>query len=326
MTLPYFLRLICLCAAAFFLVHAVLGLALRLAARSIIQFAHRMKPREATHFLLMVRFLPFAGTAFVVLGVCLPSYLRLEPGAIQEKVSAGFIVVAACGAFLWISSLLRAGKAVAAAREFSRKCEETRADSVLPGMNLPVDILDSDAPVLFLAGIFRPRLVLSRGVIRTLSPQQFHSALRHEEAHRASGDNFKRLLLLLSPEILPFAQSFDSIDQAWAQFSEWAADDDASENDPERSLSLAESLVRVARMGAASRPLPLFTSFIPPGQDLSARVDRLLLPRSFDLKSWRRSRAIVGGASCTVVVLLTVLLARPGVLQSVHQLLERLTH
>jgi Zn-dependent protease with chaperone function len=326
MTLPYLLRLICLCAGAFFLVHAVLGLGVRLAARSIIQFAHRMKPREATRFLLLVRFLPLAGTAFVVLCVCLPSYLWLEPGVIRESVSTGFIITAVCGAFIWISSLLRAGRAVAAARQFARMCKETRTESELPGMNLPVDILESDAPILLLAGVFRPRLVVSSGVTRALSPRQLHTALRHEEAHRASRDNFKRLLLLLSPEIIPFARSFDLIDQAWAQFSEWAADDDASGNDPERSLSLAESLVRVARLGAAPRQLPLCTSLIPPDQDLSARVNRLLLPQSFESNPWRRMRAAVGVAACMLVVLFTVLLARPSALQSVHQILERLTH
>jgi Zn-dependent protease with chaperone function len=326
MTLPYLFRLICLCAATFFLVHAALGLGLRLAARSIIRFANRMKPREATRFLLFVRFLPLVGTAFVVLGVCLPSYLWLEPRASLETVRAGFVIAAICGASIWISSLLRAGWAVAAARRFAQRCEETRTKSNFPGMDHPVDILDSDAPVLLMAGIVRPRLVLSRAVLSALSSEQLQSALRHEQAHRTSRDNFKRLLLLLSPEIVPFTRIFDPIDRAWAKFSEWAADDDACASDPERSVSLAESLVRVARMGAAPRSMPLCTSFIPPDQDLSARVGRLLRPQFVEMKSWRRVRTIFGGAACIIAALLTVILLRPSLLHSVHELLERLTH
>jgi len=326
MTLPYVLRLICLCAAAFFLVHAALGLLLRLAARPIIQFAHRMKPREATHFLLLVRFLPVAASSFVVLSICLPSYLWFESGATKENVGAGFVIAALLGALIWIASLLRVGRAVAAAGQLVRKWKESCTESKFPGVSPPVEILESDAPVLLLAGVLRPRLVLSSGVLRSLSPQQLHSALRHEEAHRASRDNFKRLLLLLSPEIFPFARSFDLMDEAWALFSEWAADDDASGSNPEQSLTLAESLVRVARMGAAPRPAPLCTSFIPPDQDLAARVNRLLLPSSFQSELWRRLRAIFAGTACTLLVLLTFVLSRPSALQSVHQLLERLSH
>jgi Zn-dependent protease with chaperone function len=326
MTIPYFVRLLCLCAATFFLVNAALGLALHLAANSIIRFAHRMTPREATRFLLLVRFLPLVITAFVVLGVCLPSYLWLEPAATNENVGSIFVLAALCGAFIWFSLLLRTGKAVVVARHFAQECKESCAESKLSGVNLPVEILESDTPVLLLAGVFRHRLVLSTAVIRTLSPEQLISVTRHEDAHRASRDNLKRLLLLLSPGILPFSRSYDSIERAWAQLSEWAADDDASGNDAALSLTLAESLVRVARLGATPRPSPLCTSLIPPDQDLSARVNRLLLPPSFEGKLWRRMGAMIGGAACVLIVILTVLLVRPTLLQSVHELLERLTH
>jgi beta-lactamase regulating signal transducer with metallopeptidase domain len=326
MTIPYYLRLICLCTASFFLVHAALGIALRLASRSIVRFAHRMKPREATRFLLLARFMPLLGSAMITLGICLPSYLWLEPGATVENVGVGFIFAAVCGAAIWISSLVRAAMAVTAARQFSRECDEICTEICYHGTNLPIDVIETDAPVILLAGVFKPRLVFSRKLMATLSPRQIDSIIEHEHAHRASRDNFKRLLLLLSPEIVPFVRGFDSLDRAWAQFSEWAADDDASGNDPERSLSLAESLVRVARMGSTPQPLPLFTSFVPPDQDLSARVDRLLLPPSSELKLGRRMRAIVGTAALAMAVLATLFLVRPGALQSVHELLERLTH
>jgi beta-lactamase regulating signal transducer with metallopeptidase domain len=222
--------------------------------------------------------------------------------------------------------MIRAGKAVSAARRFTRQCDEICTEVCYHATDLPIDVIESDAPVLLLAGVVKPRLVFSRMVMRTLSPQQVDSIIGHEQAHLASRDNFKRLLLLLSPEIIPFVRCFDSLDHAWAQFSEWAADDDSSGNDPERSLSLAESLVRVARMGAAPEPLAFFTSFVPPDQDLSARVNRLLLAPSFEFKTWRRICAVAGAAACAMAVFLTFLLVRPSALQSVHQFLERLTH
>jgi beta-lactamase regulating signal transducer with metallopeptidase domain len=326
MTIPYFLRLICLCAASFFLVHAVLGFALSLTSRLIIKFAHRMKPREAARFLLVVRFLPLAVSAVVSLGICLPSYLRLEPGATEENVGTGFILAAICGTIILTLSLLRACRAVSAARRFTRQCDEICSEVCYHGTNLPIDVIECDAPVLLLVGVVKPRLVFSRAVMDVLSPQQIDSIIGHEQAHLVSRDNLKRLLLMLSPEIIPFVRCFDTLDHAWAQFSEWAADDDSSAGDPERSISLAESLVRVARMGAPPRPLPLFTSLVPPDQDLSARVNRLLVPPSSELKSWPRMRVFVGATAGAFVLFVALLLVLPGALQSVHQFLERLTH
>ena len=90
-------------------------------------------------------------------------------------------------------------------------------------------IVESDAPLLALGGIVRPRLVISRGVVGALSAEQLAAALRHERAHWASHDNLKRLCILLTPGILPFAGSSQTLERGWRKFTEWAADDQGHE-------------------------------------------------------------------------------------------------
>jgi Zn-dependent protease with chaperone function len=108
----------------------------------------------------------------------------------------------------------------------------------------------STAPLLALAGIVRPRLVISRGVLRALSAEELAAALRHERAHWTARDNLKRLCILLTPGILPFAGSSRTLERGWRKFAEWAADDRAVAGSARRSCALAAALVRVARMTA----------------------------------------------------------------------------
>jgi len=89
MMASYLVRLFCLCLAVFFLIHSVAGLAVALSVPRAIRAARRMRPRGAERFLLMLRLLPAALALLVVAGVCVPSYLWLEPEISAEEVGAG---------------------------------------------------------------------------------------------------------------------------------------------------------------------------------------------------------------------------------------------
>ena len=90
MMAPYLVRLFCLCLAVFFLIHSVAGVAVALSGPAAIRAARRMRPRLAEKFLLVLRLLPAAFALFVVAGICVPSYLWLEPEISAEEVGAGF--------------------------------------------------------------------------------------------------------------------------------------------------------------------------------------------------------------------------------------------
>jgi len=79
----------------------------------------------------------------------------------------------------------------------------------LPGERMAAWVVDGPAPCVMLAGVLRPRLVISRGVVAALSAEQLSAAIRHERAHGISRDNLKRLLVLLAPGILPFVPDIE---------------------------------------------------------------------------------------------------------------------
>ena len=323
MMVPYLLRLLCLCLAAFFVVHSLAGLLVALTGPAAVRAARRMRPRMAGRFLLALRLLPAALALFVVVGVCVPSYLWLEPEINAEEVGAACLAAAVLAAALWTISTARGIRAAVRSARHARHCARLGRLATLPGSPLPVCIVDAPEPLLVLVGVSPSRIILSSPLMRILSPGQLAAALRHEEAHRISRDNLKRLLFLLAPGLLPGIHGFHPIERAWARSTEWAADDDAVAGDAHRSLSLAAALVRVARIGGSAPVSPLTAAFLGDSREISARVDRLLSPAPPEPAHSRKYLTAVAIA-LTAVSAATML--HPATLESAHRLIEQLIH
>ena len=319
----YFGRLVCLCFAAFVLVHSAVGALVLLAAPAAIRRAGLLRARAAARFLLFLRLAPLFAASLVVLALCLPSYLWFEPRGEAETIGAVCVAAAVLGALQLLSAASRSAAAAVRTLAFDRDCRSHGKCIRVPAQVAPVLVVDTPSPLLALSGLWRPALFLSRGVFTSLAPEELDVALSHEDAHRRSRDNWKRLALLLAPDLFPFGRLFASLERHWARCCEWAADDEAAAGDPQRSLSLASALVRVARMGSPPQP-QLATPLTECGCGLEARVDRLLRGGSLGVaapavSSWPRRRdLLVAGAFTTFVVLL------PGALAAVHGLLEKL--
>src|ERR1017187_6036863 len=275
MTGSYLFRLLCLSMASFFLVHLALAAALSLFGPAAIRLSERFRPQLAVRLLLLLRLAPTGLSLLMVAGLLAPSYLWLEPRAATEPIGWVCLAAAALGLSAWTLSVTRALRAVGRPPRHIRHCQRTARKTYLRGETAPVWLMEDPAPLVMLAGVLRSRLVISSKVVSALSADQLAAVLRHERAHSRSHDNFKRLLVLLAPGILPFFRGFSRLERDWATVTEWAADDFAAGNS-HRSLILAAALVRVARLGAVSPPPLLVTSLMPNGIDLSARVDRLL--------------------------------------------------
>ncbi len=256
MTLNYVERLACLCLASFFLAHLILGVLLRVCAPVALRIAAQLPTRAATRLLLLLRLFPPACAILAVAAFCIPSYLQFEPYQASEQVGWKCAAAAFLGLFILMLSLTRT--ALAAARSF-HSLRVLRNDSQQIALaGAPVLVVNSPAaPALALAGIFRPRLVISRRLMDTLQPEQLTAALRHESAHWTSHDNLKRLLLLLAPDPLPCVRLLAPLDRSWARFTEWAADDQAVAGNPRRSLALASALMQAARLTPNTVAVPL---------------------------------------------------------------------
>ena len=323
-SLPYTLRLLCLCCASFFMIHLALALAMRLSARTVLRVAEHLKPSSAARLLFALRMAPMVLTVLAVLAFCIPSYLWLEPDAAGEEVGFVCMLLAVLGVAIWALSAVRVYNAVRGTSRYLHHCEQRGRKINVAGASAPALLLADKAPVLAVAGVLHPQLVISRPVMQGLTREQRDAALRHERAHCDAGDNMKRLLILLAPDALPFVRGLRGLERGWAKFTEWAADDQATEGDACQALSLASALVSVAKMGKRANLAYLSCSLVD--DDLVQRVDRLLRPQ---VKAERPAAVLVPFLTSVGALLATstlVVVLWPGSLSLVHQALERLVH
>jgi Zn-dependent protease with chaperone function len=329
MILSYWLRLASLCFAAFFLVHAAIGVCVWFAERSAIRVAERITARSAARFLFWMRILPAAAALAFVAGVCAPSYLRFEQNLAGEKVGFACLAFAAMGLLVWLTSLFSGLRVTAHSIRFTRLCRRAGNSVRVPGEPSEMLVMQSTHPFLVQSGILRPYIVISRGLLNDFSSAELEAALGHESAHWASRDNWKRLLVAFLPEIFPVGRAFELIEGGWSKFTERAADDCVSAQGSGPALSLAAALVRLARLRATMGPplwIPRSVSSLAGRDDLSDRIERLLAPPTASAlfappqHAWRIAIAI-GSVALTASI---AVLASPVLLASIHELLEHL--
>jgi len=232
------------------------------------------------------------------------------------------VILGTLGAALWLLSLTRSIRAIVRCAVHNRRIARVADKIYFPQHRSSALVLDAAQPLLALIGLLRPRLIVSRGLLQSLSAQELDAALTHEQAHRSSRDNLKRLLLLLAPDTLPFFNPLRALEPTWGKFTEWAADDCAAAGNPQRALSLAAALLRVARVGSTPTLPYLSTSLLARDCDLEIRVDRLLHPAALPKRSRLRFRAVVVFGALAVGALLLA----PSTLSFIHELQELLLH
>jgi len=313
----YVVRLVCLCLASFLLVHFVLTLAMHLFAPGLIEYTARLKARVAANLLFSARLFPVAAGVLVVAGICVPSYLWLEPEMDAEQIGPYCLAAALLSLVIWTGSIVRAFRALRRSRGLVRRLHNEGQKIRVAGE--VACVVEEGGGLLALAGIRRSEIFISRQVLEQLSEDQLQAALEHERAHRTSQDNLKRLLLILAPRVFSswFRQGQDALEQAWERFSEYAADDRAAAGDRERGFSLAGALVRVARLGGSLESSPLMTSFVSDSRDLEARVQRLL-----DRPSEPSQPRFPGAVWVLPAWVLAVAMIAPGTLRTAHRILE----
>jgi Zn-dependent protease with chaperone function len=321
----YFVRLVCLCFASFFLAYGLFSLGVALAAPAALRLAGRIRPCFAAQLLFVLRISPVGLAALFVFGLCMPSYLWSEPDLIAERVSILCLVMAALGAAICAVGIKRALSAVSRSRSFTRSCEQEGCETRVPEEPESLLVIDHAAPIFALSGIGgRSHLIVSRNLMHSLSARELLAALRHERAHRISRDNLKRLTFLLAPELFPFSRRFAGIERGWARFAEWAADDYSAGRDPGCALSLASALVCAAKMGIRPQPAPLLNSLIVDDSGLAARVDRLLSSERSQASPWSWKLPLVGGALLLTGLALMTIVFWPSILSLAYEPLERL--
>lgn len=177
----------------------------------------RLGPGQRGNVLLALAIAPIAcGAAVAILGFTpaiggyiVDAHCHADTGcrphvpALRTEASiALWLVAAACLAVLTVSWTLvgniRAGSALARALErLSQRRIEPRAGAQdLPQYAaIPAYSIVATADLFaYCAGVLRPRIVVSRGLLEALTPRQLHVVLAHENAHAERHDNLRRVL------------------------------------------------------------------------------------------------------------------------------------
>ena len=223
--------------------------------------------------LFLLRMLPSAGSAFLVIAIVLPSFWLFEPRGTDESGVAALAVFGAVAAALAGAGLRRAAMSW---RETLR-VERAWASAAVPAAPLAVPVpsyrIASDAPVAALVGVIRPRLFVADEFLASLSFDERQAVLDHEAAHLASRDNLKRLLMTAAPDWLTLTGGGLALERAWETAAENEADDRAAGPDRARALDLAAALLKAARLAPMARTA---ASHFSRGGPVGGRVVRLL--------------------------------------------------
>jgi Zn-dependent protease with chaperone function len=284
--------------SVFVMVYCILSLAVCLAWRTVQSRIERLPVRRVADLLFALRMFPLAIAAVITVAFTVPSFLLLEPRAIEEPLGEIPLVLGIFGTVLGVFGIVNAGMAL---RRASRTISTwtNAAQPVDSGAPIPVLRIPPAVPAMTATGIVRPKVWLSAAAESMLTVNELHTALNHEVAHVQRRDNLKKLLL----RVVAFP-GMAGLEAAWLEATEMAADDAAVSNAGE-ALDLASALIKLSRLGPVQPPPELTTALVhSPASSMNARVerliawsdDRLALPRRFS------PRYGLGAALATLVV------------------------
>src|SRR4029450_3283545 len=150
----------------------------------------------------------------------------------------------------------------------------------LEHVSTPAFSIPHQFPIIAVVGTIRQRLFIAERVLQSLTREELMAAIAHESGHLNARDNLKRSLLRACRDLLMLIPSGRSLDRAWAEAAECAADDYAANEGAKIALDLASALVKIARMIPARRqaamPLAVFLVGIEESRGVKARIRRLL--------------------------------------------------
>jgi Zn-dependent protease with chaperone function len=213
-----------------------------------------------------LRILPLAGSAFATLAFALPAFFLLE-GALDEDIgtllfSAASILLLAAALIRVLTAQAKASRVVADWIEGSHALESGTAGSMLQ--------TKQGLPPLLLYGVSQPRVLVSETAVALLTPDELQVAVRHEMGHIRSRDNLKKLIL--------YATAFPgmaSLERAWQEAAEFAADEAAVSNGGE-AIDLAAALIKLCDLVPVQESPAFTTGLVDLTGLVHLRVQRLL--------------------------------------------------
>src|SRR5216683_2867136 len=196
--------------------------------------------------LFSLRVVPALLSILVVMFLLVPSYLAYEPRHTNENVSFKLVILAFLSAVGLAMAIVRS---IAAWRATARLTADWLLHSEqirLAGIEIETFRIDHAFPVIAIVGVLRPRLFVASHVLELLTPDEITAAVAHENSHLSARDNLKRGLLRACRDALLIIPGGRSLDRAWSEAAEEAADESAARREQNVALDLASALVKIA--------------------------------------------------------------------------------
>lgn len=314
------LRGIAVSFSIFILLYSALSLAVCGVWRNLRLGTQRHSARRCADLLFILRTIPLLVATAATFALAVPSFLLLEPRAVNEPIGVLPVILGLCGmgtllAGIWkaAAALLRASRTVA---RWSSEAGVIGVGRVHSMDSISVLRISGAAPPLTAAGILRPTVWLSRAAEFVLTERELQSALRHEVVHVRRRDNLRKLIL----RMMAFP-GMAEMESAWREATEMAADD-AAVSSASEALDLAAAVIKLSRLAPLEAPAELTTALVnTPAESVNARVERLIAwtePRPSPAKRYSR-----GYALCAAVAVIATLAVTYGeLLVRVHAATE----
>jgi Zn-dependent protease with chaperone function len=322
---------ICLVLASLLSINALASLAMAGCVPLLRRPLQGRSARTRAQILFSLRISPPVLALLSVSLFLVPSYVGYEPYSTPEIVSkklAGLAIFSGLGVTL---SLWRAVRSWFATRRLLHQWLAGAERIEISGADIPTFRIANSFPIIAVVGAFRPRLFMAESVLETLTQEELNAAIAHEGGHLQAHDNLKRSILRACRDALMIVPCGRSLDSAWAEAAESAADEHAAQQSAEAALNLASALVKIAKMvpvGArAAVPLAAFLVGVEDVRGVKARVRRLLEIASagYARRTPNRTifRVLAAGSLCGLLSLAVVAATNPIVLLTVHSAIER---
>ena len=290
----------------------------------------RCSARTRAELLFALRMGPPVIAIIWIAAFMIPSYLVYEPHTTNEFVSKKLGALAAISAIGITYAIWRGLRSWLATRSLLKKWLGDATQIKLEGLGVPAFRLAHSFPIIAVVGTLRPRLFIADHVLDSLSKDELAAALAHEHGHMTAQDNLKRSMLRASRAALLIIPCGRSLDRAWGEASEAAADEYAAQKSSSVALNLASALVRIARLIPPDESVVMPSSaFLVGGEEtrgVKARVKRLVELASGDPTFVVTNAPLFRFAEWLVLVGLVVLgvtiESHPQVLANVHFFIE----
>jgi beta-lactamase regulating signal transducer with metallopeptidase domain len=217
--------------------------------RSIERFTHHWSQAARANVIFALRVFPPAIAILCVLTLLVPAYIAYEPRTTAEVVSFKLVAIA----FLSI-----VGLALALWRGFrtwrvTRRLVIDWLDHAEPinveNVSIQAYRITHRFPVVAVVGAFRPRLFIANQIFDTLNAVEIQAVVAHEASHLTAHDNLKRALVRACRDVLMMVPCGRSLDRAWAEAAEAAADERAARmRGATGALDLAEAMIKISRV------------------------------------------------------------------------------